>query len=624
MVGKVTTGTSFSGLARYLAGDEERVAWTEPRWMIGTDPQEAAREMEAAAGMAGRVERPVYHVSISFGEGDRPTREQMSTAADRVLGELGLKDHQALLVAHQDKGHPHLHVMVNRVHPDTHRAADVAFDYRRIEGVLRELEKEWGMTRVPGHHARDAGDAAPNRAEAISTGEARHARRTGEPPFPEQVRERMGADLGRALDESKNWGELREALARHGYDLKPTERGMAITDGERHAKASAVDERLSRPRLEERFGEGLEASKGAAPPRPAEKLGQDVSAGPPGGPETPKVPTAPQEPSGLYDRLFGPPALSRTPQQRNGSEDGAARTPAGGRSGARPSDVAHAAVAVIRTMDGDEREIPFKAAEAALRVGIALAGSEASGEKQATPREDAPSRSDAASANDPAVRRLVDDVKAYERVSGVETRLGAAVQAHGELEGQLRTAGRQGQEAGRLSDTFDRALLDAYRDPAAARRDFEALAAREGPEAAARTMRQSPERFGPVVAEERSKWLGIAREVDPAKGYEAARGAANVGEQYLHARSAAGPSYERLRETLDTKGAEVRSLRHELAGLTRKHGRPSEILERIGRRSQALSPAQAEGLTRALTPNQAAVVSKAVGLTTQMARGVER
>lgn len=614
MVGKVSTGSSFSGLAQYLTKDEGRVAWTEPRWMIGTDPQEVAREMEAATLVAdSRLEKPVYHVSISFSETDQPTREQMQQAADRVLGELGLGEHQALLVAHEDKGHPHLHVMANRVHPETGKAATVSFDYRRVESVLRELEKEWGMTRVPGHHARDAGDPAPNRTQSLPTGEVRRARRTGEAPFPEQVREKMGGDLGRALDESKSWSELRGALARHGYEIKPTPRGMAVTDGERYTKASAVDERLSRPRLEERFGEKLEASKGAPPSPPPERPS-------PGAPhaaqrDTPKVTAAPEPSRAAYDQIFGPPALSPAHQERSGVER-AQMTPLNGeRSGAHSSEVARTAVAAVRMMDGngDEREVPFKATEVALRAGIALAGSGERQEQKPEPSEPVPPRTDAVPLDGPA-RRLVEDVRVYERVTDVEARLGTAVQARSELDGQLRMAGRQAQEAGRLSDTFDRALAKAYRDPVAARSAFEEIAARGTPETSASIMRRNPERFGPVVTEERSKWLGLAREVDSLKGYEAARGAANVGEQYLHTRSAAGQPYEQLCGALEARGAEVRSLQHELAGLTKAHGRPADILQRIGANARAIAPTQAESLARALTPNQINVVAKAMDL----------
>ncbi len=576
MVGKVSSGASFSGLAKYLTQSEERIAWTEPRWMIGTDPHEVAREMETAASLAdSRLEKPVYHVSISFGEADHPSREQMQEAADRVLGELGLGEHQALLVAHQDKDHPHLHVMVNRVHPDTGKAADVSFDYRRVEGVLRELEKEWGMQRVPGHHARDAGDPAPDRTQAVATGEARRAHRTGEVPFPEQIRETMGDDLNRAIEKSKNWGELRAALGRHGYRTLPTERGMKITDGKRYAKASGVDERLGRFRLEERFGERLAVPERDRSEPPSTLLNRDLG----GASRDGRKEAVPGEraleqggrPPSTYETLFGKPALERA-----SARDGAVAT---GSSGAGQFlGVAAVAARPISSEDG-EKEVPFRATEVGLRGAAVLAG-----------------------------------------------RLNRAVGSYAEAERALGAGGRQDRETARLSETFDRALGEAYRDPVAVRRAFEALGERRGPEAAARAMRQSPEQFGTVVAAERKKWLGLASEVSKADGYAAARGAANVGEQYLHTRGAASPSGSRsaLEETLRTRGTEMKAIRQELGRFTRTHGSPDALLRGIGQQAQKLTTAQTNGLRRALTPTQFGIVTKAAGLAAEAVKGRAR
>lgn len=652
MVGKVSSGASFSGLAKYLTGGEERVAWTEPRWMIGTDPQEVAREMEAAASLAGsRMEKPVYHISVSFGEADNPTREQMREAAERVLGELGLGEHQALLVAHQDKEHPHLHIMVNRVHPDTGKAADVAFDYRQVEGVLREMEKEWGMQRVPGHHARDDGDPAPDRTQAVATGEARRAHRTGEATFPEQIREKMGDDLSKAIEGAKSWDELQAALGHHGYRIEPTERGMKVTDGERYAKASSVDERLGRFRLEERFGERLDERLTGEKHRAQSPAGVAFDHPPARSPKEHTLPAGEQVPGqggsgpSVYESLFGKPALERSSVQ--GSPPGTSG------SGQLLGAVASAA-RPVSSEDG-EKEVPFRATEVGLRGAAALVSStgrsspasdaegrgpaRASGAEEANskgPEPDSPERPGSFDTSvrpngtvpvpDPEVRALVRDVRAYGHSVELEQRLRRAAGAYAETEHALSAAGRQGHEAARLSETFDRALGQAYRDPAAARKAFEMLGEQKGPEAAARAMRQAPEQFGDVVAAERKKWLGLASELSKADGYAAARGAANVGEQYLHTRRATPEAGSRsaLEATLRVQGSEMKGLRQELAQFTRTHGSPSDLLRGIGQQTQKLTTAQINGLRRALTPMQFGVVAKAAGLAAEAVKGRTR
>lgn len=629
--------------------------------MIGTDPQEVAREMEAAASLAGsRMEKPVYHISVSFGEADNPTREQMREAAERVLGELGLGEHQALLVAHQDKEHPHLHIMVNRVHPDTGKAADVAFDYRQVEGVLRELEKEWGMQRVPGHHARDDGDPAPDRTQAVATGEARRARRTGEATFPEQIREKMGDDLNKAIEGAKSWDELQAALGRHGYRIEPTERGMKVTDGERYAKASSVDERLGRFRLEERFGERLDerltGEKHMA--QPPTVLASDHT--PARGPKEHTLPAGEHVPGqspgqggsgpSVYESLFGKPALERSSVQDSPVQG----SPSGAPGSGQLLSAAASAARPVSSEDG-EKEVPFRATEVGLRGAAALVSStdrsspapdaegrspaRASGAEEAKskgPEPDSPEHSGGSSTSarptgnlpvpDSEVRALVRDVRAYEHSAELEQRLSRAAGAYAETERALSAGGRQGQEAARLSETFDRALGQAYRDPAAARKAFEMLGEQKGPEAAARAMRQAPEQFGDVVAAERKKWLGLASEVSKADGYAAARGAANVGEQYLHTRGATPEAGSRsaLEATLRAQGSEMKGLRQELAQFTRTHGSPSDLLRGIGQQTQKLTTAQLNGLRRALTPKQFGVVAKAAGLAAEAVKGRAR
>ena len=115
-------GKGFLGLARYLehgeAGEHrDRVLWVESRNLPTEDPETAARLMAAHARLSVRTQRPVYHFVIAFDPGDPVDRESMRRVADAVLRKLGLEEHQALIVAHNDTEHPHMHLVVNRVHP---------------------------------------------------------------------------------------------------------------------------------------------------------------------------------------------------------------------------------------------------------------------------------------------------------------------------------------------------------------------------------------------------------------------------------------------------------------------------------------------------------------------------
>jgi hypothetical protein len=253
LIAETSSGRRFAALARYLlhgrSGEEsERVAWTAGRNLGTDDPELAALLMQGTADRNARVRSPVYHLTISFDPHDPVTPEQMQAVADRVLSDLGLSEHQALLVAHRDRSHPHVHIMVNRVHPETDVAWDRWQDQPQIQRTLRELERELGLREVAGRLYQLDGQESPERAP-LTNGERRQAERTGDAAFPDRVRAHLPE-----LRAARSWVELEERLTAHGLRLERKGQGLVITDGEHQVKASRVARDLSLRRLEARFG----------------------------------------------------------------------------------------------------------------------------------------------------------------------------------------------------------------------------------------------------------------------------------------------------------------------------------------------------------------------------------
>jgi hypothetical protein len=248
-----SSGRRFAALTRYLlhgrSGEEtERVAWTAGRNLGTDDPEVAAALMQATANVNLQVEAPVYHLTINFDPADPVTPEQMQAVADRLLKDLGLAEHQTLIVAHRDRAHPHVHLMVNRVHPETGLAWDRWQDQPKIQRTLRLLERELGLREVAGRLYQLDGQEPPERAP-LTTGERRQADRSNDRAFPDRVRAHL-SELGAA----RSWDELEAVLASHGLWLERKGQGLVITDGTHQVKASRVARDLSLRRLEARFG----------------------------------------------------------------------------------------------------------------------------------------------------------------------------------------------------------------------------------------------------------------------------------------------------------------------------------------------------------------------------------
>jgi len=65
----------------------------------------------------------------------------MMAATSDFLNHMKWQEHQALLVAHEDKSHAHVHVMLNVVHPETGLRLNDDFERRRAQAWALEYER---------------------------------------------------------------------------------------------------------------------------------------------------------------------------------------------------------------------------------------------------------------------------------------------------------------------------------------------------------------------------------------------------------------------------------------------------------------------------------------------------
>lgn len=249
------------GLGRYLAtGKEgnkpERVEWSKGLNIGTDDPIVAAKMMWAHSIQNTRCEKPVYHFSINFheAEADRINPDLMTTIAKDTLKDLGLEKHQAMIVCHNDTEHPHIHLMVNRIDPETNLSWKVGLDKIVLEKSMARQALEHGLELVPGYHnSKDLGIDPPDPAQGQNYDVIRLEERTGEKAFVSKVQE-MGST---PFDKANSWDELSVNLEKEGLSIEARGRGLTLTDGHNHAKPSSIDREFSRSKLEERFKESF-------------------------------------------------------------------------------------------------------------------------------------------------------------------------------------------------------------------------------------------------------------------------------------------------------------------------------------------------------------------------------
>jgi|GEM_PF-6850570 len=166
---KILHGRSFRGAAAYLLKgakndpDTQRVAWTMTRNLATQNPDTAWRVMAAiamdaperkkAAGIkaTGRKQKNVVkHLVLSWHpeEKDTLTRDDMEAAIEGALAAIGAQDQEALVIAHNDTAHPHVHVLINRTMHDG-RLLDDSNEWNNLSDWALEYQRQRGQDYSP-------------------------------------------------------------------------------------------------------------------------------------------------------------------------------------------------------------------------------------------------------------------------------------------------------------------------------------------------------------------------------------------------------------------------------------------------------------------------------------------
>lgn len=238
-------GRSFNGALRYLlsgskaAPHPERVLHAETVNIFG-DLQDAAHEMAStwearfalmrAAGLAPKNgadnKAPVYHLVMSWSaEEDPPPPAEMADLAKQLLHLLGLGEHEAVLVVHGDTENPHIHIIVNTVHPITGRTAPLSFDKRTMQGFAARYEELRGKIVCEGRFTPRAKNAFNAAAQ-----DTRRGRRASRP--------RWERENGPALEAKRAAlpSVVLDALTRHHATFTAPQLAQAVTASTRSAK----------------------------------------------------------------------------------------------------------------------------------------------------------------------------------------------------------------------------------------------------------------------------------------------------------------------------------------------------------------------------------------------------
>lgn len=249
MLAKIAPSTNdFHALARYLVSGKpgtephpDRVAWIKTQNLPTDDPELAAKYMSATAAASRRTQRAAYHLMIAWHVQESPRPEEMQEIAFKTLLLAGLSEHEALIMGHGDKAHPHLHILLNRVNPTSGKAWSAGNDFKRFDGIMRQLSEAHGFRYVPSHaYNPELTDELPTKPNTRATYAGRRGARTTRLQWSRAGARRFGEALSEDIGKVPTPEELAAVLSKRGLRLEQKGQGYIVGNDVSYAKLSCL------------------------------------------------------------------------------------------------------------------------------------------------------------------------------------------------------------------------------------------------------------------------------------------------------------------------------------------------------------------------------------------------
>lgn len=235
MIGKVTIGSNFGGVVRYVIEKQEATVLMAEGVRTG-EVQAMIQDFDMQRKVNPDLTKAVGHISLSWSKEDaaRLSPDIMKQRALEYMEKMKINGTQFILVEHRDKNHPHLHIIYNRVNNEGKTISD-QFQKERNHKVCKEITLRYGY-----HFGK--GKQQVNRQQLKGA---------------DKVRYELYDAIKLASANAGNWNELTATLERQGiqtifkFKSGTSEiQGVSFATGDLQFKGSKIDRSLSFGRLD--------------------------------------------------------------------------------------------------------------------------------------------------------------------------------------------------------------------------------------------------------------------------------------------------------------------------------------------------------------------------------------
>lgn len=259
MIQNIEQGSGFRGLVRYLFEDGKKAKLLGGT-LSGRDPKELAQEAAVVRKLNKRANKVISHISLSLPPGERLTDEQWSEIAYEYIRRMGYDNCAWMAVRHCDTEHDHIHLGVIRIDMTDGKVVKNSWDYKRGEAIVRELEKEYGLSspkpqKVSRRMTRNEINAT------LRTGEVSHRQRIAEAvdealktpcTLPEFIDRLAAAGVGVKLNMARTGRISGISFDLEGHVFKGSKIGKSYTWGRLQKRGVSYEENRDRTQVEQR------------------------------------------------------------------------------------------------------------------------------------------------------------------------------------------------------------------------------------------------------------------------------------------------------------------------------------------------------------------------------------
>ena len=249
MIGKVITGRSFGGCIRYVIQKQDALI-LEGAGVRIQETNQTINDFNVQRKYNPNLGQAVGHIALSWSINDQSklNDEVIVNIAKEYLQKMKIQGTQYLIVKHQDRDHPHIHIVYNRVDNNGKTIAD-NFQKQRNVKVCKDMTLKHGLYMSPGKEQ-------VNRKQLKGQ---------------DKIKYELFDTIKAASKKVKTLNELKQVLTKQGigmlykYKSGTNEiQGISFSKGEYKFKGSEIDRSLSYAKLSQAIAQQAKPEKNLA------------------------------------------------------------------------------------------------------------------------------------------------------------------------------------------------------------------------------------------------------------------------------------------------------------------------------------------------------------------------